>query len=69
MRYQVPRRILWSVPACIVLATVAGCASSPESDGGIVGTGNRVDCEALAKKERSQAPPPEECKRESGATR
>jgi hypothetical protein len=69
MRHQLPRRILRSVTACIVLATVAGCASSPESDGGIVGTGNRIDCEALAKKARGQTPLPEECKRESGATR
>jgi hypothetical protein len=68
MRHNLPRRIPWAIAACIVLATLAGCASSPESDGGIVGTGNRIDCEALAKKQRTQAPLPEDCKRDSAAT-
>jgi hypothetical protein len=31
-------------------------------DGGIVGTGNRIECAAVAKKERTDAPVPEECK-------
>jgi hypothetical protein len=69
MRPKLPRRIPWAVAACIVLATVAGCAASPESDGGIVGTGNRIDCEALAKRERTQAPLPEDCKRDGAASR
>ena len=40
---------------------IAGCATAPREDGGIVGTGNRIDCEELLKKGRSV---PEECKGE-----
>lgn len=69
MRHKLPRRSLPAVAACIALVTVAGCASAPGIDGGIVGTGTRIDCEALAKKGRTEAPLPEECKRESGAIR
>jgi len=44
----------------ITISVLLGaCAATPEMDGGIVGTGNRVDCEALAKKAGSL---PEECK-------
>jgi hypothetical protein len=68
MRHKLPRRSLWAVATCIVVVTIAGCASSPEIDGGIVGTGNRIDCEALAKKEGIGSVP-EECKRGSAATR
>ena len=58
MRDDLARRSAWTL-ACIALLTMGGCASSPESDGGIVGTGNRIDCEALAKKDKTL---PEECK-------
>jgi hypothetical protein len=44
----------------IIIVSLAACATAPEMDGGIVGTGNRIDCEALAKKD---APLPEECRR------
>jgi len=44
----------------IGIALLGACATGPEMDGGIVGTGNRIDCEALAKKD---GPLPEECRR------
>jgi hypothetical protein len=49
---------------CVAIMSLAGCAS-PNIDGGIVGTGNRIDCERL-EKERAQASLPEDCKQESG---
>ena len=69
MRLKLSRRSLWAVATCIAVVSAAACAVSPGIDGGIVGTGNRIDCEALAKKEGTQAPVPEDCKRESAATR
>jgi hypothetical protein len=44
-------RLLWLIGAALVIA-FWGCASAPgpELEGGIVGTGNRPDCEALKKK-------------------
>jgi hypothetical protein len=59
MRLELPRRGLCAAMACI--AFVSGCAVSPQSDGGIVGTGNRIDCEAL-RGEASRTPLPDECK-------
>ena len=50
------------VTLCIALVSIAGCASAPGIDGGIVGSGSRIDCAALAQKERRDAPVPEECK-------
>lgn len=47
---------------CIAALAIAGCASRPNIDGGIVGSGNRIDCAALAAKDRAQAPAPEECR-------
>jgi hypothetical protein len=66
MRHKLPRRSLRSVALCM-----AGCAVRPGVDGidgGIVGTGNRIDCEALAKKDRTGATAPEECRGKSGMT-
>jgi hypothetical protein len=47
---------------CIALVSMAGCANAPVMDGGIVGSGNRIDCAAAAQKERTDAPVSEECK-------
>lgn len=47
-------------------AFLAGCATAPREDGGIVGTGSRIDCEDLVKKGRTL---PEECKGERAAPR
>jgi hypothetical protein len=46
-----------------IVCTIAACASTPGPgmEGGIVGTGNRPDCEAL--KRRSETPLPAECRR------
>ena len=43
------------------LALLAACAAGPSMEGGIVGTGNRPDCEAL-RKQGGKAPLPEECR-------
>ena len=45
-----------------LIVLLGGCAM----DGGIVGTGNRIDCEALAKKGE---PVPDECKRDPSTVR
>lgn len=41
-------------------AVLGACASTPSMEGGIVGTGNKPDCEAL--KKAGKAPLPEECR-------
>ena len=48
---------------CIAVVSLAGCAAAPGIDGGIVGTGNKVDCEAL-RKERPPASLPDNCRQE-----
>jgi hypothetical protein len=50
-------------------ALLAGCAAAPREDGGIVGTGNRIDCEEQVRKDRGRAPVPQECNREGAAPR
>ena len=50
----------WPI-AFALAAAIAGCASVPD-EGGIVGTGNRPDCEALKKKGETL---PAECRRVS----
>lgn len=57
-----PMRNSAGLVACIALLSLAGCAATSRSDGGIVGSGNRVDCAALAKQDGAGAPTPEECK-------
>ena len=52
---------------CAVTALVAACASAPSLEGGISGTGNSPDCEALKKKGGPETPFPEECKRRADA--
>jgi hypothetical protein len=76
-------RTLPAVVIAIAIAALAGCATSsdqapapaaipspaPTMDGGIVGTGYRVDCEPRTAKDGSEVPLPSACKREGGATR
>jgi hypothetical protein len=62
-------RLVSVIAVCIAVASIGACATAPDIDGGIVGTGNRIDCEALAKKTGTQAPVPEQCSRESAGTR
>jgi hypothetical protein len=47
--------------ACAIAALIAGCASTPSLEGGIVGTGSRPDCEAV-KKSGGRTPLPDECR-------
>lgn len=53
---------------CMAISLVAGCATEPRSDGGIVGTGNRPDCEEV-RKDGTRIPAPPECKPERAAPR
>jgi hypothetical protein len=58
-----PRRfILLALTIGIIAITLSACSRPPRIDGGIVGTGNRVDCEAFAKKDPGSVP--EDCRRE-----
>lgn len=60
------RRILpWAAAASIAALSLASCSTTRMEDGGIVGTGNRVDCEAYATKGGTPDRIPEECKREN----
>jgi hypothetical protein len=54
----------WAAALCAVAAAMGGCATAPSSDGGIVGTGNRPDCEAAARKNADPASLPPECRQE-----
>jgi len=47
--------------ACALAVIVAACASAPSLEGGIVGTGNKPDCESVKKKGGGE-PLPEECR-------
>jgi len=51
-----------SLIALVAAAVIAGCASAPGMDGGIVGTGNRVDCEPRTGTDGKPVPLPEECR-------
>lgn len=48
--------------ALVAATVIAGCASAPDMDGGIVGTGNRLDCEPRTGKDGKPVPLPEQCK-------
>jgi hypothetical protein len=61
MRSRLRYCILLFVAVSIAAISMTACSVAPSIDGGIVGTGNRVDCEAQAKKDRT----PEECRREN----
>ena len=52
---------------CAVTVLVAACASAPSLEGGISGTGNSPDCEALKRKGGPQTSLPEVCKRQADA--
>jgi hypothetical protein len=60
MTERLQRRILLVITTCIAAVSIAACAVAPSIDGGIVGTGNRVDCEA-----RTEGTLPQDCKRET----
>jgi hypothetical protein len=51
-------RAIWM--ASISAVVMGGCAVAPQNDGGIVGTGNRPDCELV--KEGSVRPATGDCK-------
>jgi hypothetical protein len=53
----------WAAAASVAVLSLASCATSRMEDGGIVGTGNRIDCEAYARKGGTPDSVPEECKR------
>lgn len=63
MRNRLWWRILSIVVAGIAAMSMAACMTA-RNEGGIVGTGNQVDCDAQAKKDGSAASLPEECRRE-----
>lgn len=59
-------RILSTAAACAAVISIGACSTPTAMDGGIVGTGHGIDCEAQAKKDGTGASLPEECKREKG---
>jgi hypothetical protein len=61
MRHDLRRPAAFAA-LCIAALSIAGCASSPRIDGGIVGSGNRIDCAALEKTPPPDTTIPEECK-------
>lgn len=65
MSGRMTRVALWVAAASFVVLSVSACYSARMEDGGIVGTGNRVDCEAYARKGGSPDSLPEECRREN----
>ena len=65
MRNRLRSGVLWAVAACIAAMSITACSVAPGIDGGIVGTGNRVDCEAQVKKDGTSGSIPEDCKRDS----
>jgi hypothetical protein len=64
MRNRLRCRVLWIVAACIAAISITACSVAPGIDGGIVGTGNQMDCEVHAKKGGIPGSVPEDCKRE-----
>jgi len=59
MKTRVACRVLLAIATCVVVMSIAACASI---EGGIVGTGNRIDCE---KKEGVSGPIPQECEQQA----
>jgi hypothetical protein len=59
------RAALRAAAAGVAAMSIVSCATIRMEDGGIVGTGNRIDCEAYAGKGGTRDPVPEECKREN----
>ncbi len=66
MKKRLRRSILWAVVMCVSGVWLAACSSSPRVDGGIVGTGTRVDCEAERSKGGAPESLPPECRSENG---
>jgi hypothetical protein len=66
MKRRVRGRILWIVMMCISGMLLTACSASPRVDGGIVGTGNRVDCEAERTKGGTPESLPPECRPDNG---
>lgn len=65
MSERAQRIARWAAAASIAVLTMSACSTTRMEDGGIVGTGNRVDCEAYARKGGTPDRVPEECKREN----
>jgi hypothetical protein len=65
MRRSLRCRIPSAFAMCIAAIVLTACSAAPRIDGGIVGTGNRVDCEAQTKKDGTPGSSPEQCKRAS----
>ena len=61
MKTKLRRSML--VAACVGALAIAGCAAGPASDGGIVGTGNTINCESPPKKDGTPAQTSEACRR------
>jgi hypothetical protein len=59
------QRIAKWMAAGLAVLSMAACSTARMEDGGIVGTGNRIDCEAYARKGGTPDSVPEECKREN----
>lgn len=55
-----------TLAACMAAILIAGCATS---DGGIGGTGHRIDCEEQVRKDGTRIPAPADCKPERAAPR
>jgi len=66
MKRRVRRSNLWIVLMCISGILLTACSTSPRMDGGIVGTGNGVDCEAERPKGGTPESLPPECRPDSG---
>lgn len=62
MRSRLRCRVLWALVMCVAAIWMTACSVSPGIDGGIVGTGNRVDCDTQAKKDGTPGSVPEDCR-------
>jgi hypothetical protein len=65
MRRRLRCRILSAITMFVAAVSMSACSTAPGIDGGIVGTGNRVDCEGQARKDRIPGPVPQDCERSS----
>ncbi len=65
MRSRLRCRIPLVIAMYIAAISITACSVAPRIDGGIVGTGNREDCETQAKRDKTPGSAPEDCKRES----
>ena len=61
MKPEPLRRVRFAILLSLGMALLGACATSSDIDGGIVGTGNRIDCAALAKAQQPGASVPREC--------